>query len=464
MNKIDSDELEIEDNVIDIYTEDDAKTLFQKLTETVRDNLSPENYTPEGVAAAIQLIKETFLDDSPLKNFADNIKQKMQEKQYTPEEYASVVILIKHGYVHVTDIIGDWVDPSFLPNIHQNELAVKLLKDECIDDQIVIQKSIQIKQKLKEYTQKDVDEALDLIKQKYRDATDIETKWSGPSFLPNSSQIDLAVKFVEAKFVDQKIIRTKSIQIQQKIQEGTYKTEDIRAAISFIKHKYLDDEQVKKISDKIRQSWSSWKYNPPISEIEKAATLAEEGYITNILNMNLQNVDISGINMSHLTRTVTDTVRMVSVTGNIYTILHNITNNRHLVLKNIDMSGVNIPHNITLGGGILYLDNIRGNIGSLLENVKCGELYLDNMTLDSETTRSLVHCARENVKEIVLGCVGLLTLDMNVFTGYNMNGTCQEIWCHNKTKEKYGDRMTTWARNNGLEVYSDSGCIYISRR
>ena len=34
MNKIDSDELEIEDNVIDIYTEDDAKSLFQKLTKT----------------------------------------------------------------------------------------------------------------------------------------------------------------------------------------------------------------------------------------------------------------------------------------------------------------------------------------------------------------------------------------------------------------------------------------------
>ena len=43
MNKIDSDELEIEDNVIDIYTEDDAKTLFEKLTETVRNNLSPKN-------------------------------------------------------------------------------------------------------------------------------------------------------------------------------------------------------------------------------------------------------------------------------------------------------------------------------------------------------------------------------------------------------------------------------------
>ena len=73
MNKIDSDELEIEDNVINIYTEDDAKTLFEKLTETVRNNLSPKNYTTEGVSTAVQLIKETYLDDSPLKNFADNI-------------------------------------------------------------------------------------------------------------------------------------------------------------------------------------------------------------------------------------------------------------------------------------------------------------------------------------------------------------------------------------------------------
>ena len=61
MNKIDSDELEIEDNVIDICTEEDAKNLFEKLTETVRNNLSPENYTTEGVTTAIQLIKETFL-------------------------------------------------------------------------------------------------------------------------------------------------------------------------------------------------------------------------------------------------------------------------------------------------------------------------------------------------------------------------------------------------------------------
>ena len=152
------------------------------------------------------------------------------------------------------------------------------------------------------------------------------------------------------------------------------------------------------------------------------------------------------------------------MTGNISTILYNITNNRHLVLKNIDMSGVNISHNITLRGS-LVLDNIRGNIGSLLETVKCNVLGLSNMTLDSETTRSLVHCARENVKKkILLGHRGLLTLDIDVFTGYNGDGTCWGIYCYHKTKEKYGDRMITWAQHIGLEVVSVSDYIRIFRR
>ena len=100
-----------------------------------------------------------------------------------------------------------------------------------------------------------------------------------------------------------------------------------------------------------------------------------------------------------------------------------------------------------------------------MENINCFYLYLSKMTLGSETTRSLVHCARENVKEyIALGLDGLLTLDMDVFTGYNMDGTCREICCYNKTWEKYEDRMRAWARNKGLKVNDYSDCINITRK
>ena len=64
-------------------------------------------------------------------------------------------------------------------------------------------------------------------------------------------------------------------------------------------------------------------------------------------------------------------------------------------------------------------------------------------------------------KWIELGVDGLVTLDMDVLTEYNFDGTCQKIWCCNETREKYGDRMTTWAHNNGLKVDSGSGSLRI---
>ena len=65
MNKNDSDDLEIEENVINFYTEDQARDLKQKLTQVMIENLSPNNCTTESVAIAIELMKQMYLDDDP---------------------------------------------------------------------------------------------------------------------------------------------------------------------------------------------------------------------------------------------------------------------------------------------------------------------------------------------------------------------------------------------------------------
>ena len=72
--------------MIDFCTEEDAGILSQKLNDIVKDNLSTNNYTPEEVETAVNLVKQMFLDDNHLKIFVENIKLKLQEGEHTHQK------------------------------------------------------------------------------------------------------------------------------------------------------------------------------------------------------------------------------------------------------------------------------------------------------------------------------------------------------------------------------------------
>ena len=88
-----------------------------------RDNLAKNNYTKDGT-----------------------LKQKLALGTYSSNDIDIAKFLIKHNH---PDVIGDWSDPYFVPNYHQIELAITLDKDDCFDEQIIKEKSNQIKKKLK---------------------------------------------------------------------------------------------------------------------------------------------------------------------------------------------------------------------------------------------------------------------------------------------------------------------------
>ena len=78
MNKenIDADELDIDEDVIDFCTEKDAGILSQKVNDVVKDNLSTNNYNPEGVQTAVNLVNQMFLNDNPTKVLGEKLDSK----------------------------------------------------------------------------------------------------------------------------------------------------------------------------------------------------------------------------------------------------------------------------------------------------------------------------------------------------------------------------------------------------
>ena len=145
MNKVYSDDLEIEGNVINYNTDEQAKDLSKKILDLVGLYLSPSKYSTESVASAIELINQMHLDDELLKNFAEHIKQKLQEGPCSLEDVSVAKLLMKNNF---SDVIGDWYDSSFLPSSHQIELVVKLIAEKCVKEQIIKQKANHIKSML----------------------------------------------------------------------------------------------------------------------------------------------------------------------------------------------------------------------------------------------------------------------------------------------------------------------------
>ena len=110
------------------------------------------------------------------------------------------------------------------------------------------------------------------------------------------------------------------------------------------------DPQKRTEADRIQAAWSRPSHGPRKTEVERAALLAQEQYLTSVKCMRIENMDISDIpsdKMDKLASIVTERVTINNMTP-------------------------------------------ASRVSSLLASVQCTELLLRKMKLSEENTRALV--------------------------------------------------------------------------
>ena len=151
---------------------------------------------------------------------------------------------------------------------------------------------------------------------------------------------------------------------------------------------------------------------PDEAELKTATQLAQEGYLSSVKYMKIVGRNISEIssdNMAKLASIVTDEV------------------------------------------SIYYITNST-QLGAILANVQSRNLNLYYMSLSEENTKALV-TAMSRVPAVVLGVV---TLDPELLSAYDGQGSCNLLAVGGYMRGKYGARLKKWAGDIGWTVTQDS--------
>ena len=171
-------------------------------------------------------------------------------------------------------------------------------------------------------------------------------------------------------------------------------------------------------AETIQADWSVWWQRPSEAEVERAAQLASQGFLTSVAYMRMEHISIRDIpweQMKKLLSIVTNTVHM----------------------NNIEYSE--------------YTDQLV----SILATVKCQVLGLGwYMELSDTETRALVTAMRDGVKNVDLEDV---TLDIEEFTKYDGQGHCSEligVWVNKMPL--YREWLRSWAADKGWRVTVDN--------
>ena len=162
----------------------------------------------------------------------------------------------------------------------------------------------------------------------------------------------------------------------------------------------------------IQAAWSQGLHLPSKTEVERAALLAQEQYLTSVKCMRIENMDISDIpsdQMDKLASIVTERVWIYNMTP-------------------------------------------ASRVSSILASVQCTELLLRKMKLSKENTRALV-TAMTQVQTVYLSCV---TLDIEELTQYDGQGRCSWLGVYSDMGRRYGARLREWAADKGWRVTVDN--------
>ena len=181
---------------------------------------------------------------------------------------------------------------------------------------------------------------------------------------------------------------------------------------------FISDLQKRTEADKITAAWSDFDHESSEAELETAAQLAMEGYLSSVKEMNIVNIienivnisEISSDNIGKLTSIVTDEV---------------------------------------------YINNMTpvSQLGAILASVQSEVLSLQNMSLNEENTRALVTAMRARVQSVVLW--NNVTLDLELLAAYDGEGRCTRLELRGDTRAKYETRLRRWAGDKVWAVTED---------
>ena len=179
------------------------------------------------------------------------------------------------------------------------------------------------------------------------------------------------------------------------------------------------DPQKETEADKIEVNWYRREYKPSEAEVKTAAQLAQEGYLSSVKYMTIVGRDISEISsdsMKKLASIVSDEV-----------FIYNINNSTQL--------------------------------GAILASVQSRALNLHVTSLSEENTQALV-TAMSRVPKVLLWGV---TLDPELLSAYDGQGSCNLLVMGGYMRAKYGDRLKRWAADRGWTVTADDDFLRVQR-
>ena len=137
-----------------------------------------------------------------------------------------------------------------------------------------------------------------------------------------------------------------------------------------------------------------------------------------------------------------------------------------LSLEDVDLASIPANHLVALASYVdvgVDINNVSNcDIVSILEIVNCETLVISGQVLSSEETQALVWAMESNVKRLVLGPMGDVSLDIRALTQYSGQGKCQWVSCHYETANKYREEVRAWANWTVLVDMDDE--IIISSR
>ena len=153
---------------------------------------------------------------------------------------------------------------------------------------------------------------------------------------------------------------------------------------------------------------------PSEDELKTAAQLAQEGYLSSVKNLRIEDRNISEISSDNMSK-------LVSI--------------------------------IT---GFVWIENMTplSQLGIILASVQSRVLHLVDMSLSEGNTRSLVTAMRTRVQKVWLG--RNVTFDPELLSAYDGQGHCTELKLEDDTRDKYEERLREWAGDRGWRVTQDT--------
>ena len=135
-----------------------------------------------------------------------------------------------------------------------------------------------------------------------------------------------------------------------------------------------------------------------------------------------------------------------------------LTSVKGMRLENINIRGEEISQ-LTLPtfDDKVVLWGLSGDISQFLTLISCHHLRIYSTKLSRSDTKSLVKCLYNSVSQIVLWNT---TLDFSVLSQYDGTGKCDYLKCYNV---RYFGQVTQWAHKMRWKVEDDTNEIKITR-